>query len=153
MLHLELLKMRIGFSLILALFSVSFSAAEPADAGGYYCGSHGRYASKISPKVFIISMFEPEAAVWWGIDEFDILANNISVTGFSPLFPDAHCTNDGDICQIIVGEGGTCMSIAKTLPLYSSSEDILSFSSFSEHLRNLNFKHFDRKGLFEISEE
>ncbi|KAI9831144.1 MAG: hypothetical protein M1819_005232 [Sarea resinae] len=59
---------------------------------------------KIKPKVFIISMFTPEAEQWYGIPEFDVLANNITVPGFSPLFPDAHCTADGDICQLTTGE-------------------------------------------------
>ncbi|KAK6434843.1 hypothetical protein LTR95_008972 [Oleoguttula sp. CCFEE 5521] len=58
----------------------------------------------VQPKVFIISMFDPEAEVWWGIPEFDLLALNITVPGFSPLFPDAHCTADGEICQLVTGE-------------------------------------------------
>ncbi|KAL1581845.1 hypothetical protein WHR41_09316 [Cladosporium halotolerans] len=58
----------------------------------------------IKPKVFIISMFDPEADIWYGIPEFDLLALNITVPGFSPLFPDAHCTADGDICQLVTGE-------------------------------------------------
>ncbi|GAB7349430.1 hypothetical protein MBLNU459_g8539t3 [Dothideomycetes sp. NU459] len=58
----------------------------------------------VKPKVFIISMFDPEAEVWFGIPEFDILAKNITVPGFSPLFPDAHCTANGDICQLTTGE-------------------------------------------------
>jgi purine nucleoside permease len=60
----------------------------------------------VKPKVFIVSMFDPEAEIWWGIPEFDLLALNITVPGFSPLFPDAHCTEDGDICQLITGESG-----------------------------------------------
>ncbi|KAI9715447.1 MAG: hypothetical protein M1812_005923 [Candelaria pacifica] len=60
--------------------------------------------SPIAPKVFIISMFPPEGAVWYNIPEFDLLANNITVPGFSPLFPDAHCTASGEICQLITGE-------------------------------------------------
>jgi purine nucleoside permease len=60
----------------------------------------------VKPKVFIISMFDPEAEVWYGIPEFDILGLNITVPGFSPLFPDAHCTADGDICQLVTGESG-----------------------------------------------
>lgn len=61
-------------------------------------------ATVIKPKVFIISMFDPEAEIWWGIPEFDLLANNVTVGGFSPLFPDAHCTADGEICQLVTGE-------------------------------------------------
>lgn len=60
----------------------------------------------VKPKVFIISMFDPEAEVWWGIPEFDLLGLNITVPGFSPLFPEAHCTADGEICQLVTGESG-----------------------------------------------
>ncbi|KAK1024147.1 hypothetical protein LTR33_017952, partial [Friedmanniomyces endolithicus] len=58
----------------------------------------------VKPKVFIIDMFGPEGDVWYGIPEFDLLAINITVPGFSPLYPDAHCTANGDICQLITGE-------------------------------------------------
>ena len=60
----------------------------------------------VKPKVFIISMFDPEADIWYGIPEFDLLALNITVPGFSPLFPDAHCTADGEVCQLVTGESG-----------------------------------------------
>ncbi|KAG2415917.1 hypothetical protein HFD88_007109 [Aspergillus terreus] len=70
-------------------------------------GDSTKHASqhKIAPKVFIVSMFEPEAAVWWGIPDFDLLAHNITVPGASPLFPDVHCTADHHICQLVTGEG------------------------------------------------
>ncbi|KAK0344278.1 hypothetical protein LTR59_013827 [Friedmanniomyces endolithicus] len=58
----------------------------------------------VKPKVFIIDMFGPEGDVWYGIPEFDLLAINITVPGFSPLYTDAHCTANGDICQLITGE-------------------------------------------------
>ncbi|EIN06736.1 NUP-domain-containing protein [Punctularia strigosozonata HHB-11173 SS5] len=58
----------------------------------------------IAPKVFIISMFAPEAEVWYGIPEFNLLERNITVPGFSPLFPQAQCTMNGEICQLVTGE-------------------------------------------------
>ncbi|CAG8067252.1 unnamed protein product [Penicillium salamii] len=58
----------------------------------------------IAPKVFIVSMFEPEAQAWWNIPEFDLLARNITIPGLSPIFPDVHCTEDYEICQLITGE-------------------------------------------------
>ncbi|KAE8148880.1 purine nucleoside permease-domain-containing protein [Aspergillus avenaceus] len=61
--------------------------------------------SRVAPKVFIISMFEPEAAAWWGVPEFDLLAHNITIPGASPVFPDVHCTANYDVCQLITGEG------------------------------------------------
>ncbi|TFY57016.1 hypothetical protein EVJ58_g7280 [Rhodofomes roseus] len=57
-----------------------------------------------SPKVVVVSMFSPEAEVWYGIPEFNILAINISVPGLSMLYPDVHCTADGEICQVTTGE-------------------------------------------------
>jgi purine nucleoside permease len=57
----------------------------------------------IKPRVFIINMFHSEAVEWYNIPEFDLLAQNITVPGFSPLFPDVHCTHDGAICQLTTG--------------------------------------------------
>ncbi|KAL9005606.1 MAG: hypothetical protein Q9188_001609 [Gyalolechia gomerana] len=48
--------------------------------------------------------FPPEAEVWYNIPEFNLLERNITVPGFSPLFPDAHCTENGDVCQLVTGE-------------------------------------------------
>lgn len=50
-------------------------------------------------------MFKPEAAVWWNIPEFDLLAHNVTVPGASPVYPDVYCTADYSICQLITGEG------------------------------------------------
>lgn len=58
----------------------------------------------VKPKVMIVSMFSPEAEIWYGIPEFNLLAKNITLPGGSPLFPDVHCTENGDICQVITGE-------------------------------------------------
>ena len=68
-----------------------------------------RWSNKttIKPKVFIIDMFPPEGEAWYGIPEFDLLAKNITVPGISPLYPDVHCTSDGEICQIVTGESGS----------------------------------------------
>ncbi|MCJ1303533.1 hypothetical protein MMC08_006343 [Hypocenomyce scalaris] len=60
--------------------------------------------SVIAPKVFIIDMFPPEGDVWYGIPEFNLLEQNITVPGLSPLYPDVHCTSDGEICQVVTGE-------------------------------------------------
>ncbi|CAF9935037.1 MAG: hypothetical protein HETSPECPRED_009443 [Heterodermia speciosa] len=65
---------------------------------------HKKHHDCTKPKVFIISMFPPEADVWYGIPEFDLLARNITVPGLSPLYPDAHCTSNGEVCQLVTGE-------------------------------------------------
>lgn len=89
---------RIASVLATALSYVARSSASPVAT------LETRWNAPITPKAVIISMFAPEAAVWWGIPEFDLLAHNITVPGLSPLFPEVHCTADYDICQIITGE-------------------------------------------------
>lgn len=80
-----------------------------------------RAPKPIAPRVFIISMFAPEAEVWYGIKEFNLLAHNITVPGFSPLFPQAHCTKDGQVCQLVTGEGGKHLSLLfSDLPAHHS---------------------------------
>ena len=61
-------------------------------------------ATPISPKVVIVSMFAPEAEIWYGQGSLNLLGQNISVSGLSPLFPYVHCTANGDVCQVITGE-------------------------------------------------
>ena len=65
-----------------------------------------RRASKIAPKVVIMSMFSYEEEVWYGIKDFDVLEQNITVPGLSPVYPDVHCTKNGDVCQLTLGEAG-----------------------------------------------
>lgn len=65
---------------LLALTSIASAALVPsADV------QQRSFEYVIKPKVFIISLFRPEAEIWHGIPEFDILAMNITVPGFSPL--------------------------------------------------------------------
>ncbi|KAJ1712871.1 purine nucleoside permease [Aspergillus flavus] len=85
----------------LLLSSSCLAAASPAT----WQRSVSQAPKKAAPKVFIVSMFEPEAAAWWGIPEFDLLAHNITIPGASPIFPDVHCTADYSVCQLITGEG------------------------------------------------
>jgi hypothetical protein len=47
--------------------------------------------SIITPKIFIISMFDSEANVWYD-NMPSILAKNITLPGVSPLYLYAHCT-------------------------------------------------------------
>ena len=92
-----------------ALLLPSLVLASPigvADADLPIVSKRTPYPSyKIAPKVLIISMFTSEEEVWFGIPEFDILAQNITVPGFSPEFPEAHCTADGTVCQLVTGMG------------------------------------------------
>ncbi|CAO2656428.1 Nn.00g052310.m01.CDS01 [Neocucurbitaria sp. VM-36] len=86
-----------------ALLFTTFISASPSPIQIERRDPYPRY--RITPKVFIFSMFDPEAEIWWGIPEFDILRMNITVPGFSPLFPDVHCTTNGEVCQLVTGEG------------------------------------------------
>ncbi|KAF7341069.1 Purine nucleoside permease [Mycena sanguinolenta] len=65
----------------------------------------GASSALIAPQVIILSMFTSEANVWYGIPEFNVLAQNTTIPGLSPLFPQIHCTADGTICQLTLGEG------------------------------------------------
>ncbi|EEB98440.1 hypothetical protein MPER_02047, partial [Moniliophthora perniciosa FA553] len=79
--------------------------------------------AKIAPKVFIFSMFDAEADIWYNIPEFNLLARNISVPGFSPLFPQAHCTSSGTICQATFGEGEINAASTISSNIHSSQLD------------------------------
>ncbi|KAJ9267829.1 hypothetical protein DTO195F2_163 [Paecilomyces variotii] len=89
-------------SSLLSAVSASPTASSKGDV--VRNGHANKHGGKIAPKVFIISMFAPEAEAWWGIPEFNLLAHNITVPGFSPIFPDAHCTSDYSVCQLVTGE-------------------------------------------------
>lgn len=90
----------LALSSLLASVSASI-VAKPAVVVRDVQGRAVEYVVK--PKVMIINMFAPEAEIWYGIPEFDILAVNITLPGASPLFPHVHCTADGDICQVVSG--------------------------------------------------
>jgi len=74
--------------------------------------------------VMILNMFSDEADVWYNIPEFDVLAQNISVPGLSPLFPDVHCTTNGTICQLTTGEGEINAASTIAALLHSSYFDL-----------------------------
>ncbi|KAK0725206.1 purine nucleoside permease [Lasiosphaeris hirsuta] len=63
---------------------------------------------RIAPKVLIISMFSPEAEVWYinmprdGLG--DLLAVNIPTPGLSMRYPHVHCLANHSVCQVTTGE-------------------------------------------------
>ncbi|KAI1209331.1 putative purine nucleoside permease [Annulohypoxylon truncatum] len=99
---------------ILLLATRSLAATVNAAIGTRNSVNHNEAAEdrhgygKWSPKVVIVSMFYPEAEVWYNNMKNsslgDLLANNISVPGLSPLYPHVHCNGNGEICQLTVGE-------------------------------------------------
>ncbi|KAL9066630.1 MAG: hypothetical protein Q9157_007079 [Trypethelium eluteriae] len=106
------------------LFLPTFSLGNPFAAHNAAQAIEARNSDCIKPKVFIIDMFEPEGEAWYGIPEFNVLAQNISVTGFSPLYPDAHCTADGEICQLVTGESEINAATTITSLLLSPKFDL-----------------------------
>ncbi|KAG8883406.1 hypothetical protein FRB97_006688 [Tulasnella sp. 331] len=88
--------------------------------------STAKRSLKITPKVVIISLFPPEAAVWYNISQFNVLAHNITVPGLSPLYPEVHCTESGDVCQVTAGESeinaATSLSALSLSPLFNMTE-------------------------------
>lgn len=89
--------------LLAAFASVNLAVAKPLSI---LEARYHNHTKPTKPKVFLIDMFPPEGAAWYGIPEFNLLARNISVPGVSPLYPDVHCTENGDVCQIVTGEAG-----------------------------------------------
>ncbi|KAH3977424.1 hypothetical protein HBH70_152330 [Parastagonospora nodorum] len=81
---------------------------------------------KISPKVFIISMFASEEKTWFNIPEFNILAQNITIPGLAPQFPAIHCTADGSICQIVTGMAEINAAVTVTSLVLSPQFDLTS---------------------------
>ncbi|KAJ7269899.1 purine nucleoside permease [Mycena rebaudengoi] len=70
--------------------------------------------------------FDLEAAAWYNIPEFNLLAQNITVPGLSPLYPDVHCTSDGSICQLTTGQAEINAASTIAALLYSSSFKLTS---------------------------
>lgn len=82
--------------------------------------------SGIKPRVFIISMFDSEEEAWYSIPDFNILDQNISVPGLSPLFPNAHCTSNGTVCQMTTGQGEINAAASMTALWMSNCFDLTS---------------------------
>ncbi|KAI8957420.1 putative purine nucleoside permease [Daldinia sp. FL1419] len=90
--------------------------------------THSGHCGKIAPKVVIVSMFTPEAEVWYSNSPNsyigDLLAQNISVPGLSPLFPYVHCNAQGSVCQLTMGESEINAATSATAFLFSSLFDL-----------------------------
>ncbi|KAK3358229.1 purine nucleoside permease [Lasiosphaeria hispida] len=60
----------------------------------------------IRPKVVIISMFGLEAEAWRkNTNRLDITAKRTQLPGLSPKYPEIYSTPDGQVCQVVTGEG------------------------------------------------
>lgn len=93
---------------------------------------------QITPKVFIVSMFDWEEQVWFDKPEFDILGRNITVPGLSPIYPDVHCTLNGEICQVVTGEAEINAAVTMTALLASPLFDLRSTYFFIAGIAGIN---------------
>ncbi|KAL3470005.1 purine nucleoside permease [Aspergillus californicus] len=108
-------------SLLSGLLLTCTAASMPS--GSETAAAHHQ---KISPQVFIISMFTPEAEIWHGIPEFNLLAHNITLPGLSPLFPSIHCSRDYKVCQIVTGEGEINAAVTLSSLVFSDRFNLTS---------------------------
>lgn len=79
----------------------------------------------IAPKVFIVSLFDSEADVWYEHMP-TLLDQNITVPGLSPLFPDTHCTSTSEVCQLTLGEGEINAATSLTALIFASTFNLTS---------------------------
>ncbi|RCK65652.1 Purine nucleoside permease [Candida viswanathii] len=66
------------------------------------CYPQSILSHKISPKVVIVSMFQPEEEAWTSKVDF---VHSLPIPGLHPQYPYVHCTEDFEICQFTTGEG------------------------------------------------
>ncbi|KAJ6119169.1 hypothetical protein N7523_003449 [Penicillium sp. IBT 18751x] len=119
---------------------LSLRTLVPLLLGGSALGAASAHAPKWAPKVFIVSMFEPEAEAWWNIPEFNLLAHNISLPGLSPLYPDIHCTEDHEVCQLITGESEINAATTVTSVAFSPLFDLTKTYFFIAGIAGVNPK-------------
>ncbi|KAL3957958.1 hypothetical protein ACCO45_008536 [Purpureocillium lilacinum] len=64
---------------------------------------------KIAPRVVIVSMWAPEAQVWYKrfpeSNLGNLTAHSVPLPGLSMLFPHVFCADDFRVCQVTLGEG------------------------------------------------
>ncbi|KAJ5787893.1 hypothetical protein N7457_002883 [Penicillium paradoxum] len=121
----------VAASLLLTGASLCVGASDTAQQGSN---------KPIAPKVFIVSMFPPEAKAWWNIPEFNLLAHNITIPGLSPLYPDVYCTEDYEVCQLITGEGEINAAATVTSVAFSPLFDLTKTYFFVAGIAGVNPK-------------
>lgn len=122
--------MRVYLLAAIATLAAPFVHSEPFPNGALRTSpkvtARAGTAQKLAPKVMIISMYDDEVEIWTGIPEFDILAQNITVTGLSAEFPAVHCTSDGSVCQVATAEGEINAAVTITSLFLSPLFDLKS---------------------------
>ncbi|KAI1771240.1 putative purine nucleoside permease [Hypoxylon cercidicola] len=103
-----------------------------------------RSCGKIAPKVVIVSMFSPEADVWYTNSRNsslgNLFANNITVPGLSPLFPHVHCNERREVCQLTMGESEINAATSMAAFVFSGLFDLTKTYFLSAGIAGVNPK-------------
>ncbi|RKF75098.1 Purine nucleoside permease [Golovinomyces cichoracearum] len=99
-----------------------------------------------APKVVIISLFSPEASIWYETANAEgsignLMERNISVPGLSPLFPNLHCLKDGSVCQVTTGESEINAAATMTALVQSPLFDFRKTYFLVAGIAGINPKH------------
>ncbi|KAK6460994.1 purine nucleoside permease [Scheffersomyces coipomensis] len=108
----------IASQLLVLLSVVRLSLSYP-----YQAQSILKHESKITPKIVIVSMFQPEEEAWTTKIDFK---HNITVPGLSPMYPYFRCVKDYSICQFTTGEGE--INAATSVAFLLSNAQLFDFS-------------------------
>ncbi|KAJ5553135.1 hypothetical protein N7494_002513 [Penicillium frequentans] len=84
----------------------------------------GYQPAPLSPKILIINAFESETDVFVSDSQLGLLAQNITVPGISPQYPNVSCTSSGEVCQVTTGEGGFQAATTLAALIYSATFDL-----------------------------
>lgn len=87
-----------------------------------------------------------EADIWYANDKSpgsigDLLAQNITVPGFSPLYPNAHCLADGSVCQLTTGESEINAAVTISSLVASGLFDLTTTYFMIAGIAGINPKH------------
>ncbi|KAI1135926.1 putative purine nucleoside permease [Hypoxylon sp. FL0543] len=124
-----LLSTVVPMTLIASVSSMALKADGGTGASTYKTGLRDWLSrERIAPKVVIVSMFSPEAEIWYenmpDTTLGDVRANNITVPGLSPLYPHVHCNARGEVCQLTVGESEINAAVSMTALALSGLFDL-----------------------------
>ena len=96
----------------------------------------------IAPRVLIVSLFEPEATVWFGTQTaagpLGLGYVNVTVPGFSPLFPDVLCSPNLQVCLLVTGEAEVNAAATVTAIVNSPYFDLRKTYVFEAGIAGIN---------------
>ncbi|KAF2262678.1 purine nucleoside permease [Lojkania enalia] len=115
-----------------------FAVASPVPSNAK--GASQAQDEKIAPKVFIINTWKREEDIWRNAEGFNVFEKNITIPGLPPQYPDVHCTQDGSVCQVTVGEGEINAALSTTSLLLSTIFDLRKTYFLISGLASINPK-------------